>query len=77
MSGQMVMANRTRSAQKILDSAISLMMLLRLLLDALLQLFQSRRVGERRESKIVQRLKSVQLECCCKSLMRCFSYLDV
>jgi hypothetical protein len=47
------------------------------LLDALLQLFQSRRVGERRESKIIQRLKSVQLECCYKSLMRCFSYLDV
>lgn len=52
------MAARTRSTQKILDSTISLMMLLRLLLDALLQLFQSCRVGERRESKIVQRLKS-------------------
>ena len=47
----MVMSAGTGSAQKILDSAISLMMLLRLLLDALLQLFQRRRIGERGESE--------------------------
>jgi hypothetical protein len=49
----MVMPSRTRSSQKILDSAITLMMLLRLLLDGLLQLFQSCRIGERRESEMI------------------------